>query len=414
MKNEIIKKTLKNGVKLYLYKDENMKRTIVSYGVNYGSSGEYADFYYEDKHISVKPGCAHFLEHLLLEHSKYGNLYHKFAGKKYSKNGLTGMYMTYYYFIGVDDIKESLKELLVSIQEPVFTREDVLKTSEAIISETRMVRDNKQRVARAIVDRNFYEDLELVSDTLSFIGDEETTKSIDYEMLKTCYDAFYSDDNKVLLIGGNINVEEMTEYVESIYVSLPKHENRRREYKYNLGNIRNSRQIEYMSTEDDYVLVGFRNDMLKDFSLIEIIYYLDFIMDSKFSAGNEFVENLKKESVISSYIGWSSYVRDYGIHFYLNASCKDVDKFYNRIISKLKENDFSQNYFELYKKKTMANEAFKMDYKYSVLTNFVSRVDISENLSYVDFVKSMTFDRCMEFYNKLNFERNTTAIIRKK
>lgn len=62
----------------------------------------------------------------------------------------------------------------------------------------------------------------------------------------------------------------------------------------------------------------------------------------------------------------------------------------------------------------MANEAFKIDYKYSVLTNFVSRVDISENLSYVDFVKSMMFDRCMEFYNKLNFERNTTAIIRKK
>lgn len=322
--------------------------------------------------------------------------------------------MTYYYFIGVDDIRESLKELLVSIQEPVFTSEDVLKTSEAIISETRMVRDNKQRVARAIVDRNFYDDLELVSDTLSFIGDEETTKSIDYEMLKTCYDAFYSDDNKVLLIGGNIDVEEMTEYVESIYEGLPKHENKRREYKYNLGNIRNSRQIEYMSTEDDYVLVGFRNDMLEDYSLIEIIYYLDFIMDSKFSAGNEFVENLKKESIISSYIVWSSYVRDYGIHFYLNASCKDVDKFYNRIISKLKENDFSKNYFELYKKKTIANEAFKMDYKYNILTNFVSRVDISEDFCYAEFVKSMTFDRCMEFYNKLNFERNTTAIIRKK
>lgn len=58
MKNEIIKKTLKNGVKLYLYKDENMKRTIVSYGINYGSSGEYADFYYEDKLVHVLPAMS--------------------------------------------------------------------------------------------------------------------------------------------------------------------------------------------------------------------------------------------------------------------------------------------------------------------------------------------------------------------
>ena len=88
-----------NGVRLYLYLDKNMKKSFVSYGVFYGSSGEYSDFYLDGVKHHVLPGCAHFLEHLLLEHSKYGHLYRKFAQKKYVTNGLTYMDCTNYFFL---------------------------------------------------------------------------------------------------------------------------------------------------------------------------------------------------------------------------------------------------------------------------------------------------------------------------
>lgn len=413
MRNEIIKKTLRNGVRLYLYVDESMKRMLVSYGIFYGSSGEFFDFYLDGIHKHVLPGCAHFLEHLLLEHSKYGNLYHKFADRKYAKNGLTSMETTNYYFIGVEDFKVSLKELIFAIQDPVFTNEDVIKSSEAIISETRMIKDNKFNVARAIVDRNFYDGVELVDKTLSFIGDELSTRKIDYEMLKTCYDAFYSDDNKALLIAGNFDAEEITTYVESIYNELPRHENKMKPFDYQLGNIRTDSQIYNMSVEDDYVNVGIRNKNIEGFSEKEKAFYLDFILDSKFCVGSDFVESLKKDSIISSALGRSVYTNSFGIHIYFKVSCKNVNKFVDSIRVELENFDFSMEYFNLYKKKMIANEAFKLDSKYENLKNFMFRLNISDDFDDIDFIKSMSFDRCIEFYKLLNFNEITVGIIRK-
>ena len=216
MKNNFIKTTLKNGVQLYLYKDNKMKKTLVDYGVNYGSSGIYYDFYLDGEHYHVLPGCAHFLEHLLGEHSKYGNLYKKLAQKKYRANAATGDNYTHYYFIGVDNIYESIKELITAIDDPVFTEDDINKTSEAICEETKMVRDNKYKTAIAICKRNLYSNMSLIPECLNRIGDENTTKALDYKTLKACYNAYYNDENKYLIIAGNINEKEIIKDRKSV------------------------------------------------------------------------------------------------------------------------------------------------------------------------------------------------------
>ena len=74
----MLKKILENGVTLHLYKNPNMKKMIVNYGVLYGSNGCYYNFYLNNKLHHVLPGCAHFLEHLLGEHSKYGSMFYNF------------------------------------------------------------------------------------------------------------------------------------------------------------------------------------------------------------------------------------------------------------------------------------------------------------------------------------------------
>ena len=79
----------------------------------------------EGKVVEVLPGIAHFLEHMLGEHSKYGNMYKIFSDKKYQKNGITYGELTRFYFCGLNDIKESIKILINTIDDPVFTKEDV-------------------------------------------------------------------------------------------------------------------------------------------------------------------------------------------------------------------------------------------------------------------------------------------------
>ena len=60
--NKFKKIILNNGIPLYLCVDPSMKRTYVSYNVNYGSSGEWFNFNNEGKDYSVISGYAHYIE----------------------------------------------------------------------------------------------------------------------------------------------------------------------------------------------------------------------------------------------------------------------------------------------------------------------------------------------------------------
>ena len=202
MKRNYIKKTLKNGVKLYLYPDKKMKQYYVDYMIDYGSSGKWFDFFLDDKLHHVLPGCAHFLEHMLGEHSKYGDFYSYLETKKYFKNAETGFDITHYFFRGTEDVLESIKRIIHIVDDPVFTKKDVEETKHAIIEETKRAQNNKIRCLLGVMERNLYKNLNLYTETLATIGNEQTTKDITYEMLKTCYDAFYYDENKTLLIAG--------------------------------------------------------------------------------------------------------------------------------------------------------------------------------------------------------------------
>ena len=136
--NKMYKKViLDNGIRLYVHGDKTMRKTTFSYTVEYGSSGEFYKFNYNGKDYEVLPGCAHFLEHILLEHCKYGNLYVYFKSLKYIANASTGDYRTKYFFDGIRNIKSSIKKIIDALENPVFTEKDRKHSSHAIEEETK-------------------------------------------------------------------------------------------------------------------------------------------------------------------------------------------------------------------------------------------------------------------------------------
>ena len=120
--NNYKKIILQNGVTLYLFNDKKLKQTFVSYSINYGSSGKWFDFEYDKTKYHVGPGYAHFLEHLLCEHSKYGDIFFQVANNNYKVNGTTSLNSTCYYFRGIKNIKESIKELIEAIDMPYLQK----------------------------------------------------------------------------------------------------------------------------------------------------------------------------------------------------------------------------------------------------------------------------------------------------
>lgn len=413
MINNFIKKTLKNGVKLYLLKDPKMNVTFVDYGVFYGYSGYFDKFYLDKKYYHVLPGCAHFLEHLLGEHSKYGNLYKRFAQKNYKVNGETLHGITHYYFIGKDDIYNSLDELITAIDNPVFTPEDVNQTRKAIIEEVKMLDDNKYNVSTALCERNLFSNMELVTTSLNPLGDENTTNSINYEMLKKCYDAFYNNDNKYLMIAGNIDENMIISYIESIYDKFPNYHNKSKDYCYSDNdNLREKIDFEYMSTIDDLVKCGFREKKGERFTNKEIYYYLQFLFDSKFGSDSDFLKSLYKDNIITRFESSRIMFLPNYYYFILGFSVKDYETFLLKLKDELQKGNFSEDDFKLYKRMQIAKEVLKQDYKYETLKNFAVSIYYTDDFNDMEFIKKLDFENFLDFYKNLDHDNSTTAIIR--
>ena len=270
--NKMYKKVLlDNGIKLYVHTDKTMKRSIFSYTVSYGSSGEYFKFNYDNKDYEVLPGCAHFLEHYLLEHSKYGDICVYFKGLNYTCNALTGDKITKYFFEGTKNIKSSIKKMITALEYPKFNKEEVREASHAIEEETKRGLNDPFWIGLNKSIRNLYKNFDMIHESLGRIGNEETTKSIHADLLKLCYDAFYCDDNKTIVYAGPIDEDEIIDYIKGIYNKINKHENKLKLLvPNNLLEIRN-KENKYVSNavEDPYLFIGF-NQSFKDFSIFEI------------------------------------------------------------------------------------------------------------------------------------------------
>ena len=116
---------LDNGIPLYLYNDKSLKQIYFNYIVKYGSSGEFFNFDNNGNKYIVPCGCAHFLEHLLLERSMYGNLVEQLFEQHSFFSAETGFDSTSYSFCGIDNIYDSIKKMIMSLECPVFDKKDI-------------------------------------------------------------------------------------------------------------------------------------------------------------------------------------------------------------------------------------------------------------------------------------------------
>lgn len=418
MNKKYKKVVLDNGVRLYVHGDKTMRKYLVSYAVNYGSSGIYSRFTYDGKEYEVLPGCAHFLEHMLLEQSKYGNLYAYFRELKHKSNAYTGDIITKFYFSGVSNIKTSIKKLIDSLENPIFKEKEVEETSHAVAEETKRGLDDPFYCGLHLQYRNLYKDINYCHESLSSIGTEETTNALDYNMLRLCYDAFYNDDNKIITITGPLDEDDMINYIKKIYSKIPRHENKTKLYI--PGNITCIRKKEDIlvrnSVEDDYLYIGY-NNTLKDFSWFEKNNYISYINQFKFSTNTEFYERLKKENImVTNYgCGCDNVFDDGNFSYCFRFIVKDKDKFLKEYDKELKNNCFDEKDFELFKKSLLSTHIYSLEDKYfdyDYLPDQIFR--FNEETDYVDRVRGLSFERFIKFYNSLDFTNRSIVLLTKE
>ena len=202
---------LKNGLTLLFYKDPTKHSMVAHIIIKYGGINN--QYIINNKKYQTKDGIAHYLEHLLIEHSIYGNALTYFNNKYINTNGFTNSKITNFYIETVSDFENSLVELINMVNIPSFNKEDIETTKYAIIEEIRKNNDNKFRNLNKKTLNCLFKNIEYKNN----LGTEATIKNLTYEEIKECYNIFYQPSNQVIAICGNINIPKLKKLITKTY-----------------------------------------------------------------------------------------------------------------------------------------------------------------------------------------------------
>ena len=409
--NKFKKIILNNGIPLYLYVDPTMKKVFVSYNLKYGSSGKWFDFNNNGKDYHVITGHAHYLEHLLGEHSKFGDMYRNFDKRYQSSNAYTGMNETSYYFIGKDNIEKSLEELIIAIDTPVFNQKDVDATRHAIEEEASSRLDDKSNSVNGLNERNLYNGFELLDKTLSPIGSKETTRQITIDGLYDCYNAFYSDNNKYIVIGGNVDEQRIVDLLNNVYAKLTPHKSNLILPELDFDSIRSRSEVINGDVTVPKVGLGMKFKKADSVSLREL-YYVLYLLRNVFLESNELRDLEKKRVYDSMDFSYMELVNDY-VNYSFGFISTEKEALISSILDLLSKRDISKKEYELTRKGLIATELRSMENKYSHLKMFPDSILLGEEYSNCDFYQSVDYNRFMEIASTLDFSNYTVSEVKK-
>lgn len=413
MDNKIVEKKLSNGATVYLYQDQTKHVTHVSLGVRMG--GIDRGFILDQKEHQIPDGVAHFLEHLLIEHSSYGNLLHVFAEKNLSSNGGTGSLYTRYYFSGVTHITEGIDILIKAISIPYFTEEDICKTKPAIIEEIRGCNDSKMRRLSNLVTENLFQKIPFVS----VIGTEKEIESITYELAKACYDAYYRPSNQILFIAGNFDMDEVLDTIENAYASIPEPTTSWEKISIEEPlEVKKKKGLIQMPSGTNTVQVSYKVS-IKNHSPIELLkldFYMSYFLRMNFGVTSKIYNDLLTSGTITDGIGFVHYKLGDFLIIDIQAHTEEEEIFTNAVESVMKTPIYDEDLFDLNKRQEKIDIAVRPEKLGSIIHPFLENL-LSLGYPYLDTVEDVeaeTFSEFKEMIQNLDFSNNTICIIEKE
>ena len=208
--------TLKNGVKVVFLLNKKVHYKEADLIIKYG--GDYNEFLIDEKKYHMHDGIAHFIEHLLIEQSKFGNMLINFNNDSIITNGITSNKTTNYYINTVHDFEKNLVKLIEFVNIPNFNKDNIEYIKPAIIEEIRRSKDNPFRNLYSTENTYLFNK----NGNKNVIGTEKDIKNITYDDVKKCYDVFYQFDNQYIFIEGNVNKKKIIKLINETYNKINK------------------------------------------------------------------------------------------------------------------------------------------------------------------------------------------------
>lgn len=391
----------KSGLTIYVYPKRDYVSTYGICAVNFGSVN--CDFMYNGERITLPDGTAHYMEHKMFdgftELSSYSNAYTTFD-------------KTAYLFSCTQGYEKCLQKLLELMQNPSFTEESVEKERGIIAQEIKMYEDDPY--SRAIY--NLLEALYYNSPVKKRVaGTVDSIMQITPQTLYTCYNSFYSLENMVLCVAGNVDVGTVCEIADkvlekSVDKTAVKAENLKTDEPYEVK----ARYIEEeCSLSMPLFYIGFKQGNPEDKITEKDLAETDIMMFLLSSNTSRLYKQLTDEELINSTFGYEYLYGDGYSMIMFSGETKDPartsDMIRNAIVD-MKNNGISTAELEIAKKAIYGSEIESFNSTERIGNAMVDFAMGKLNVfDYLDAIADVTSTGVYEKLNKL-FDVNNYSL----
>lgn len=202
--------TLPNGLTVAVVHRPGFTKKLCYFVTDFGAI--HTSFTLDGKPHRAPAGVAHYLEHKMFDMPDR-DVTAAFAALGAVPNAFTGYDMTAYYFSCTENFHDCLKLLLEYVSTPYFTEESVQKEQGIIGQEIGMNEDNP--------DTRVFENLMAAMYPVHpintpILGTRNTIAKITPQVLRDCHKAFYTPDNMLLCVVGDVDAKEVCRLAEEI------------------------------------------------------------------------------------------------------------------------------------------------------------------------------------------------------
>ncbi len=205
--------TLDNGLHVILHEDNTTPNIVVNIMYHVGAKNEYRD----------RTGFAHFFEHLMFEGSEnigrgeFSEIVEMSGG---SLNAYTSFDVTnYFVMLPSNQLELGLWLESERLLHPVIDSIGIATQKDVVTEEMKQTRDNQpygriltETIKRAFTVHPYQSDI---------LGKDEHIRNATPDDIRSFHDMYYVPDNAVLVITGDIDIDETKELVSLYFGDIP-------------------------------------------------------------------------------------------------------------------------------------------------------------------------------------------------
>lgn len=384
-----------SGLRVYVFPKKGFSKYYAIYGTEYGSLNRTFTVPGENNEITVPDGIAHYLEHKMFEEEDGSDAFEKFAVTGASSNAYTSFDITAYLFSCTDRFYENLDILLEFVNHPHFTVENVAKEQGIIGQEIKMYDDDPEWCV-------FFNSLKAMFHNnpvkIDIAGTVESISRITPEILYKCYNTFYNPANMLLVLVGDIDMNEAMKYVDK-HISADR----------NLGRVKctevsepRERVKEYieqkLSVSQPMFRVAFKDNQpyMTGDALLKKEIETEIILEAVFGRSSDFYLDLYERGLIDSTFGTETDIEhEYGFSL-IGGESSNPDKVYAEIkngLDKCMADGIDSAAIDRAKKVLISRDISLFNNVENMGNTFIRQLKNNQNpLGYKKVVESVTYD----------------------